>query len=503
MQNMNQWMMAAILTLCSAMTFISCKKENKGATAAAGNASQETALADSTTAENDTTQLPMFLMGGDKHYMHMLYWTEIDEPQRTDDDAEWFDDVHQSWAMQDMFRRNIAQYTNLLKTDGTAKVKFVDEVLKDPDGNTPSFGEIHGRPEIPALCARFDYENPKDAEGSLGIIVTDSYLKSRQRLDIDDVSDWNDPKPLPEAVAKQLEKKYGMKIERTLLLSTIGKDYAWGLLQFQGAYKDAPKDKYDPDRQSALALDVLMKGDEVWVNEELGYYDERYGASWNADDDGNYVGCDIMAAFEGPNGLELCYNRRAPESTAVGLFFQREERLVRCNYETYHNMIDEEIPVWKKDIAEMQKLFVADDPHEHKDIKFTKWCHCYIDLDNEWIWLRDKEEQNGAFFIRKDGKFRLVAVETPKLKPSYMHKDGVNYLMISGSAGGPATYSQIHAFKDGKQIETFSALCVYGEIDECSLNGKNMDKEKGQAYLDRLPEAQEVFGYFKDIDENQ
>jgi len=32
----------------------------------------------------------------------------------------------------------------------------------------------------------------------------------------------------------------------------------------------------------------------------------------------------------------------------------------------FQSLVDEETPVWKRDIAEMQKLYVDDNPHERK-----------------------------------------------------------------------------------------------------------------------------------------
>lgn len=495
-----------VVAVCMMAVMISCK--NKGKTEAASLDDSISAVIDSIIEETDTTPSPMFLMGDDDQYAQMLYWTtDLEEPQKTKDNEDWFDRQHQSWALQDMFRRNMRDYTNMLVDDKVVKIKFVDEVLKDPDGNTPSVGERHGRVGIPSLCARFDFADAKaKKKGEWGVvIVTDAYLNSRKLLPIVYTqSAWNKPKPLPAAVVKQLEQKYGMKTERMEHIAAIGDRYSWGSLQFKGAYANAPKDPYDKDRQSALALDVIIDGDKVYVNEVLGYYDDQYGATWNADDDGQYVGCGLIAAFEGPKGLELCYRRDAPESTAVGMFYLRGEQLVQLTYETYHNMVDEQRPVWKSDIAKMQQLFVAEDPHEYKDIKLTKWAHTYIDYSNDWLWLRDQKDAYGAFFIRNDdGSFRLIAVETPKLKPSRMQKNDTSYLCISGSAGGPATYSEIYAFKGGKQVERFTALFVYGEIDECSLNGTTISKEEGQAYLDNLPEAQEMTAYFTDTEAKQ
>ena len=490
-----------IFAICAMAVMISCK--NKGKTEAASLEDTISAVIDSIIEETDTTPMPMFLMGEDGRYAQMLYWTsDLKEPQKTEDNEDWFAIQHQSWALQDMFRRNIHEYTNMFVDGKVVKIKFVDEVLKDPDGNTPSVGERHGRPEIPSLCARFDFADAKDKKNGWGdVIVTDNYLKSRKHLPITFIaSEWNKPKPLPSAVIKQLEQKYGMKVSRMQHTATIGDHYIWGCLQFEGAYANAPKDKYDPDRRSALALDVIIDGDKFYVHEELGYYDDNYGATWNADDDGQYVGCDLLAAFEGPKGLELCYRRDAPESTAIGMFYMRGDQLVQITYETYHNMVDEQRPIWKSDIAQMQKLFQAAD-HEYRNVKLTKWAYTYVDFTNDWLWLRDKKDEYGAFFIRDDaGNFHFVAAETPRLKPTRLRKDGICYLCISGSAGGPATYSEIYAFKDGKQIERFTALYVYGDIDECTLNGKPLSKEDGQTYVNNLPDPEEMTASFTDIE---
>ena len=465
------------------------------------DAENDSIAADSALTElPDATPLPMFVMTAeDTQYMQMLYWSDLDEPQNTEENADWYEEGHKAWAIQDLFRQHKTEYINLLTQKGTVKVKFIDEVLKDPDGNRPSIGEIHGRNDIPSLCARFDFENSKKDLNTehLSIIVTDSYLQSRQRLDINDSQAGT---PLPQAAVKQLEQKYGMKVEASAQTCRIGKDYIWGKLQFRGEYKNAPKDEYDPDRKFSLALDVLIKGDEVYANENMGYYDPQWGCTWNADDDGEYVGCFVAAAFEGPKGLELCYRRYAPESVAVGMFYVREGQLIRLNYETYHWMIDEETPVWKSDIAKMEKIY-HDAEGSDASVTFTKWAHCYIDYENEWIWLRDKDDENGAFFIRDVDKFELVAIETPKLRANCSEKDGVYFLLIGGPAGGPSWYQEIYAYKNGKRIWKFNMLKVEGKIDGAELDGKEITKEEAQEYLSQVPEGKEINVWFKDINE--
>ena len=494
--------MKKLLLLAIALLAVMVGCKNKGQTAPADEKDSVTAVIDSIIEENDTTPLPMFLIGGDGKYMHMLYWANIEEPQRSEGDEDYFDTWHKSWEFQEMFRRNAAQYTNRIIGGEIKKIKFVDEVLKDPDGNTPSIGEIHGREEIPALCARFDFVNPKDKnpdEPTWGVVIcTDSYLNSRKQLKIEGVDVIDSYPELPAEVVKKMEKEYGMKADNSKKMGVIDGRYIHGTIEFKGEYKNAPKDKYDADRKYALALELLIDSDKVYKMEQLGYYDETYGATWNADADG-YIPNDIVAAFEGPKGLELCYTHGAPESFCVGMIYLRDGKLIEHQYEMFHALIDEETPVWKKDIAEMKKLFLEQDP-ENKYVDLTKWAHCFLDYDNEWIWLRDEKEENGAMFIRKDGKFKFIAAETPKLKFSRASKGNTYYLLLSGSAGGPATYLQVLAFENGKQTERFNALSIYGEIDECQLNGKTLSKELGQAYIDKLPESREINAYFTDIE---
>ena len=499
---MKKLMLAAI---CVMAVMMGCK--NKGQTAPADAQDSLEAVIDSIIEENDTTPLPMFLIGDDGKYMQMLYWARVEEPQKGDDADDWVEVMHKSWERQEMFRRNAAQYTNLLTEKGVVKVKFIDEVLKDPDGDTPSIGEIHGREQIPSLCARFDFVNPKQkVDGSNWglVIATDSYLNSRKRLDVKSSqgSDYNYPK-LPADIVKQLETKYGMKAERSSKTCIIGDRYTMGAIEFKGEYKNAPKDPNDSDRKFALALEVLIDSGKVsCVLEQLGYYDDEYGSAWNADADG-YIPNSIEAAFEGPKGLELCYTHGAPESFCIGMLFPRDGKLIELEYECYHCMIDEEIPVWKKDLAEMDKIYHADEMGE-KDVELVKWAHPFIDYDNEWIWLRDKDDKNGAFFIRQaDGKFKLIAVENPRLRPSRCSKDGVCYLKFEGPAGGPSWQREIHAFKNGQRIWKFNVLEVEGEIYECSLNDKDISKEEGKALLEKIPQGEQINVYFKDINPKQ
>ena len=495
----------ALFAICAMVMFVGCK--NKGQTAPADTNDTLAAVIDSIIEENDTTPLPMYIIGGDSKYMHMLYWANLEEPNADKYKEECgtldgFESLHKRWELQEMFRRNAAQYTNFIVGDKIKKVRFVDEVLKDPDGYTPSIGEIHPLEGIPALCGRFEFVNPKDKNAEDPqwgpVLVTDSYLKSRKQLALKSCAvGYDSIPPLPADIVKKMEKEYGMKAARTTKLTVIGDRYIHGTIEFQGEYKNAPKDPYDEDRKFALALELVIDSAKVYKVEKLGYYDPAYGATWNADADG-YIPNDIVAAFEGPKGLELCYVHGAPESFCVGMIYLRDGRLIEYEYECFHSLVDEELPVWNSDIAEMRKLYAADDMGD-KDVDLVKWAHCFIDYDNEWIWMRDKDDQNGAFFIRTDGKFQLIAIENRNYRPSRAENAGTYYLILGGPAGGPAWVQEIIAFKGGKQVAKFNCLQVEGEIDECSLNGRNLSKTEGQAWLDRVPEGKEITAFFKDV----
>ena len=449
--------------------------------------------------------MPMFLYCLDKDYMQMVYWTDIKEPKKDKDNAEYFDDMHLSWALQEGFRRCAAQYTKMLLGEGkTTDIRFIGELLKNPDGEEMYSGELHSRTSIPSPGLRYAFANANDPVmkksdwKSMNIVVTESYLQTRKQMTQKLLSPYDKTNPLPATVIKQLEQEYGMKCLRSEAVCRYNDRYTYGVLQFKGVYKK--KKEYGEEREIALALEVLTDGDKVYSYPVEGYiYDGM--PTWNVDDDGEYISSSFPAAFEGPNGPELCFIHWAPESCTVGLFLIRESKLVRVVYEGYHTMVDEETPLWKKDIEQLQKLYLADDPHENKGYKFATYRYIWIDNDDtEEIWLRDKDDKHGAFFTRHNGEFKLIATENGRLQPTFLRsRDGVSYLRISGSAGGPSYYTQVIELKNSQVLHRFTALEIYGEIDECSFDGKPMDKAEGKRYMESLPEVDNIAIWWREI----
>ncbi len=491
-----------IVAICAVAVMISCK--NKGQSAVSEGADSDTVFVDSVLAEMpDTAPRPMFLYMFDKDHMQVVYWMSVKEPSAEDCGEQDYAHVYRSWALQDMLRRNAAKYTSLLRDDKSViAIKYTGEVLKNPDGEEMYGGEIHGRVEIPSPGAHYVFEDPKLAPsdlGGMGVIVCDEYLQAHKVLKVIDSS----KKQMPQDVVKKLEKKYGMKVARSVRMCNIEGDYVYGAIQFAGEYKNAPKFPGEDNVQikKALALEVLSRGDSVWTLEQIGTLFPGEGPSWNADDGGEYFPNDIIAAFEGPKGLELCYVHGAPESIEVGMLYPRGEKLEEQTYECYHSMYDEEIPVWKTDIAEMNKLFQQKDPSAHKDIKLTKWAHVWMGDDLEWIHMASKDEMYGGIFIRKNGKIQLIQVEDSKRKALRLWQGGLAYLKFAGPAGGATWATDIFGYRDGKLIEHFKMMEVEGEIDGCKLDNKDLTADEGRAFVNRFADAQPLNTYWRDTDE--
>ena len=461
----------------------------------------------------DTTLPPMFFIGNGE-YLQMLYWSNVEEPKKEAGNEDYFDTMHECWERQELLRRNFDKYTNMLVDGGkTVKVKFVDEILKDPDGNTPSIGEVHGRPDIPALCARYTVVDPKDGYDKDGdnilsnwgvVIVTDDYLNTRKRLAVKYSYENPDQKLSPQIVS-QMEKEYNMKAQTAYELCKIGDRYIHAAIEFQGEYKNAPKsDEYSSDHKYALALELLIDSGKVYKTERLGYYDPDYGTTWNADADG-YIPNHIIAAFEGPKGLELCFSHGAPESYVVGMMYLRDSTLEEVDYEMYHTLIDEEKPMWKHEIAEMCNVYKKMDP-KNKDVKMSKWSRIYVDYDNEWVWLADNDDKHNAFLFRPEkGKspFTLIDSEGELQKVVRMedYNNAIYYLKMVGPKDNRTTFTKILTFKQGKKTDEFYAVAVDGEFTECTLNGQPMSIEDCLSYLSKLPEERELYMYFRDIEE--
>ena len=469
--------------LIATAVMMSCT--NKGQTAPADQS--DSLSADSTReAVADTTPLPMFVYCTDKGQIQMVYWSGINEED----------------TIQDAIRSHAADYTNLIADNGqTLKLRYLGESLKDPDGEDLTVGELHGRPEIPAPGLNYALVNPKgkQPDWGLGIVVTDSYLATRRLVNAKTYG-FDGQKPLPANVVKQLEDQYKMKAQRSALGATSSR-YSYGIVQFKGPWKTV-KEENGRQHQTALALEVVTDGDKVYSYPVEGYYDPEYGPTWNADDGGEYMPSDVTL-FEGPYGLEICRIHGAPESITFGMMYLRNGKLQYEGYSVYHVMVDEQVPLWKKDIARLRQLYLAYDRNAHQGYPLTKWCYIDVDMDGQdEIWLRNADDQHGAIFTRQGDDFKLVAVETPQLRPAFTEcKDGIGYINIYGSRGGNVMWQEVVGLKGSKIVERFTITDIDGEITEATLNGKTIQKWEAANHLDALPDVRKTYDYWTNIEE--
>ena len=487
-----------LFALCLTAVMMSCK--NKGQVSDATDT--DSTAVDSVLAElNDTTPLPMFLYYMNPQYMQMVYWADVEEPQMNKDNEEYYKDIKRAWSLQDMFSRNAAGYTKMLMDNGKwVDIKFIGEQLKNPDGEVMYGGELHGRASIPSPGLRYAFVNDKDIPkgeyfGGMHLVVHKDYLTSRKQLKIEPISVR---KNMPKDLVKKMEQKYGMKADISMACTMIDGRYTQGFIQFAGEYKKAPKDPNN-DYKKALALEIITDGDSIYTQEVLGYYDEESkSCTWNADDGGEYCTTGILAAFEGPKGLELCYCHGAPESITVGMFFPRNGKLNELQYECYHAMIDEQTPLWKKDIAEMQKQFL--NSMKGNKSPLVKYQFLYLDGDNtEEVWMRTEDGRRGAVFTFKEGKPQLIATEDEKSTLTFYKENGKGCVKVTHEEGN-FTSTKLFIIKDSKVVERFTMEELDGEITDSQLNGKSMTKWEAADYLDKSPSTvYATYDYFIEI----
>ena len=412
----------------------------------------------------DTTPMPMFLYYHNPDNMQVVFWISLAKPDEPD----------ANWDLQQRTRRIASQYTKLLLPNGKfANVKFIGEQTKDPDGGDLEVFALH-HDYAPSAGLNYAFENKKEAKaikygGTMLVLVTDEYLESHKMLAVKDLSSRQ--KTMPKTVVKKLEEQYGMKSLRSAVTSEFEGGYSFGSVQFK------------PNGGKVLALDVLACGDSVYSIEKWGHYDNAEGPTWNVDDGGEYLPSHILAAFEGPNGIDLCYIHGAPESTVTGWMTLCNGQFEDFEVGQFYNWIDEPMPFWKKDMAKLQKILEKHDPM-FKNIKMTKWTYVWIDNDDvREIWLHSDNDEYGAIFGLK-GEPQLLCTEYGNHK-AILYQGAVS---VCGSCGSGCFSMELTTLKDsrkGDRLELMRNTAPDNSIssEEYRLNGKLIDKSEGEKFI--------------------
>ena len=120
--------------------------------------------------------------------------------------------------------------------------------------------------------------------------------------------------------------------------------------------------------------------------------------------------------------------------------------------------------------------------------------------------MRAADDKHGAFFAHVGDKWSLIACEDERMKPSFLFdyaKTGQGYLVLAGSAGGPSVISNYYELRNSKLVSSMNVLYVYGEIEECSMNGKEISHATAQKHLDAMPKVNEVAVYWQPFTDKQ
>lgn len=488
-----------IFVLCSVAMMASCKnKSQEPKNDAVKGAESQESEAVKEAASKEMELMPMFIFSSLNNLL-IPYWNEPDEPTTDDPNDEYYKRAHREWSIQNSMCQHPESYTQLYLAQGKkVEVKHIGEQLKDPDGGSASIGVMHEYYNTPMAGQTYAFANEKDAKEAddfgMGIVTTSEYAKSHKTLTIGGIEgdEEGGTVPFPTDVVAKLEKQYQMTALRSQMIYRIDNRYNYGVLQFK------PKDG------QVIALEVITDGQNVYSFPVKGYYESESSYGWNAEDAGEYFTSDIEMAFEGPYGVELCYTRSCPESFGIGMLILRDGKLERVQYGLFQTLIEESSQLWKKDLAQIRKLYLAYDPQGHKKYKLTKYRFIDIDGDNwQEAFVFDKDEKHGGLFSVADGKVELIAVFDGKLQPYFgstedrLHR----YFLLKGSVGGPTMYTEVYEMDNSRVKHRFTALEVNGKMDQCTYDKKRMDIEQGKAYLQALPSLDKPYLYFEDIEE--
>ena len=412
---------------------------------------------------------PAFIYFLGKDNMQVVYWDNVDPGSTTVLD----------WDGQEGIRA-LAHHYSKMYVDGNAPIPidYVGEKLINPDGEQYDIGQLHNE-WMPSAGLRYSIERGARAPQERGIyvITTDEYAASHSRLPIVSLGtdEEGQSSPLPRNVIASLEKQYGLIADRSSKVASIGDRYTYGIMQFK------------PAGGKVIGLDVLIDGSKgVYSVAHEGTFDPDNMSVWNVDDGGEFFPCQPLAAFADANGLELCFVRYAPESCTVGVMRLYDEAFTRDDQAIYYVNIDEgrAKPLWKKDLAAMERIYQASDA-ELSDVTFNHWA--YVDVDGDGIdeiWLRDAEEEYGAFFSLRDAEPVLICKEDCHFKAS-LYKGSI---CVSGPAGGPSYYYEDYVISNSRVEHCFTLLTVEDKVEGAGYDGVEIDEARAKELRATLPQ---------------
>lgn len=157
----------------------------------------------------------------------------------------------------------------------------------------------------------WNYVNDNNLEAyASGLLVTKEWMKGRQLLDFENVSDIEHPEPADSNIIAEVERTLGRKIAQSHL-EVLGDDWQLCVLQTESNGKDG------------VGVWALEYGDSLYLHTQTFEVDEEMGViDWSMSDVSKFWGPEVYVAMKSDEGL-LLYG-------AVFDDFMVEYQLMKC-----------------------------------------------------------------------------------------------------------------------------------------------------------------------------
>lgn len=125
--------------------------------------------------------------------------------------------------------------------------------------------------------------------------------------------------------------------------------------------------------------------------------------------------------------------------------------------------------IWQRELQGLVRLYGEAEP-EQTTSPMSQWCRVDIDGDSiDEVWIRSADNRYGAFFT-VNGEPSLICTESPKLRAKLF----TGRIRISEAEGRSGFRYANYVIKNSLLAHTFIKFEVYGEMRECTLDGKKL-----------------------------
>lgn len=137
--------------------------------------------------------------------------------------------------------------------------------------------------------------------------------------------------------------------------------------------------------------------------------------------------------------------------------------------------------IWQRELQGLVRLYEEAEP-EQTSSPLREWCRVDIDDDGiDEVLLRSSDKRYGAFFTMEKEP-ALICTESPQRRAK-LYKGRIRTSDAEGRAGFRYTN---YIIKDSHLAHTFVKLEVYGELRECTRDGRPISYDESLTYQESL-----------------